>query len=64
MNSILFKAFKRYISLIWKNMDSLEDIIGSKEKQTIEIELNNEKTFEYAGFLYCNNKYCTVVIQG
>ena len=47
----------------WKNMDGLEHVIGSKEKQAIEIELKNEKTFEYAGFLYCSNKYCTVVIQ-
>ena len=47
----------------WNNKDGIEHIIGSKEKQAIETELKNEKTFEYAGFLYCNNKYCTVVIQ-
>tara|TARA_B100000900_G_scaffold281861_1_gene241123 strand:+ start:2785 stop:3132 length:348 start_codon:yes stop_codon:yes gene_type:complete len=47
----------------WKNYTGLENIIGSKEKKAIETELKNEKTFEYAGFLYCNSKYCTVVIQ-
>jgi len=47
----------------WKNMTGLQHIIGSKEKQAIENELKNEKAFEYAGFLYCNNEYCTVVIQ-
>jgi hypothetical protein len=45
------------------NMDGIERIIGSKEKLAIENELKNEKSFKYAGFLYCDHKYCTVVIQ-
>jgi len=32
-------------------------IIGLKVKQAIDINLNNKKTCEYAGFYHFNDKY-------
>ena len=47
----------------FENISSLQTVVGEKDFEAIELELKEFDHFEYAGFLYCDNKFCTFVVQ-